>query len=603
MRQPSARTRVGLVGAIVAGVLVTGCATIPVAGPVRAGRNAAYPTEGGYVRVLPVRPRPGAGRAEIVRGFLDASAATDDVTAAQAFLTPAAIRAWDPRSGVEVYRAGSATIVADGGEDVVTVDAPLVGRLSSDGVYTPADPAGRLHAEFRLARQHGQWRVAGVPDGLLLTDVDLARSWQPAHAYFLDAAGVRLVPDPMLVRRGPGLATMLVKRLLAGPSSWLRGSVTTAFPAGTGLSGSVPIDGGVAHVDLTAAALEAPPPAREAMSAQLVWTLAQVDGVDAVTISVAGTPLSVPNAAVVQPVESWFGYDPAALPAGASAYVVRHGQLGTLTGTDQSSFTPLEGPAAPALSALVEVAVSPDGRTVAGLSADRRSLYVAALDSGRAQAPPVVRARGQRLSGPSVDASGTVWVAELGSARPVLRALPPAGAAGSVGLGLPAGQRLVAFSVARDGTRVALVTRADHPGVPDRLYVAGVIGLAAGSNPPSVDRHLRLGPLRRLGPGVYDVVDLAWSAADEIAVLDRPAADDPHVAFVALNGLSVRESPSLPNAIRLAAAPGALPLLVLVGTATGARPQAGAGGDGVVYRLAGRRWVPLGPGHGITYPG
>lgn len=588
-------------GLLAAGaVLLAGCASIPVSGPVHAGGVVASPTDDGYVRILPVRPAPHATPGGIVRGFLQASRALDDPEAPAAFLTANQAATWDRDAGVRFYVGTPVISAAEGRPGRITVEAGLAGRLARDGVYTPAAPGERLQARFDVQQRDGRWRIADLPDGLLLAQVDLHRAWRPLNTYYLERAGARLVPDPTLVREGGGLATAAVRRLLAGPSAWSRGAVTTAIPAGTGLIGSVPVTDGVARVDLTQEALSAPPSAREALSAQLVWTLAQVPGVQAVQITVAGVPLSVPNAARVQPVESWFSYDPAALPAGASAYLVRAGTLGTFLGPRHTGVAPLPGPAAARLGGLDELAVAPDAGRVAGLSGDRRELFTAALHAGRADTAPVLRLRGGHLTAPSIDISGTTWVSDSAAAGEALWMVPPVGGPRSVPVRLPAGERLAAAVVARDGARIALVGRGASPGSVDHLYVASLpaalpprAGASAdGPAPPA----LRLGPLRRLAPGVREVLDVGWMSAGQLVVLGRLGEGSLQVVAVDLDGLGVRTMPPPPpGATTVTAAPGAAPLFVVTAP-TGH-------GDGTAYHLVGRGWVRVGPAAQVTYPG
>ena len=320
----SARTAVAhrwrvLVLALVGAALLSGCAQIPTGGPVRSGRGVGYNEQDSYVRALPAPPRPGAPPAEIVKGFLEASASFEDGYAvARQLLTPSASQGWDPGAGITVYAADSFMALTLQRNDQVTFDAHSVASINGQGVYDPAPPQATVHATFTLARVGGQWRISNLPDGVYLTDIDVSRAtcrW----TYFLDPTGQVLVPDPIFLPRTLGMSTALVKRLLSGPSGWLRPAVTTAFQVGTAVAGSVPVVNGVAEVDLTEAALSASPKNREALSAQLVWTLSQLGDVQAVRITVGGAPFSVSGAPAVQPIDSWRGSTRPHCPATRSA--------------------------------------------------------------------------------------------------------------------------------------------------------------------------------------------------------------------------------------------------------------------------------------------
>jgi hypothetical protein len=314
-------------------------------------------------------------------------------------------------------------------------------------------------------------------------------------------------------------------------------------------------------------------------------------------------------------VESWFSYDPAALPAGASPYVVRSGRLGTLAGPTRSRFTPLQGDAAPHVAQLDQLAVAPDGRAVAGLSDDGRSLLIAEIRDGRADDVPRVRLNGRALTGPSMDVVGTTWVVDRGGA-PVVWAVPRVGAPLPVAVSVSDGERLVDVAVARDGARLLIVTSAQDGS--DHLYVAGVVGQASRASSRAVgpvsDDVLRLGPLRRLRPSVDRVVDALWASADEIAVLGSSSDGTlraRQVEIVSLDGLATRTLPAPPDgAIALTAAPGAGPVYLLTGgnETAGDGESAGQSPDeradeGMVYELAGHGWEPVGPGEQVTYPG
>ena len=45
-------------------------------------------------------------------------------------------------------------------------------------------------------------------DGLLLTDIDVSRSYRAVNVYFLDPSQQILVPDPVFVPKSPGTSTL-----------------------------------------------------------------------------------------------------------------------------------------------------------------------------------------------------------------------------------------------------------------------------------------------------------------------------------------------------------------------------------------------------------
>ena len=226
----SARTAVAhrwrvLVLALVGAALLSGCAQIPTGGPVRSGRGVGYNEQDSYVRALPAPPRPGAPPAEIVKGFLEASASFEDGYAvARQFLTPSASQGWDPGAGITVYAADSFMARTLQRNDQVTFDAHSVASINGQGVYDPAPPQATVHATFTLARVGGQWRISNLPDGVYLTDIDVSLgAYLSVDVYFLDPTGQVLGPGPDLPAphaghvHGTGQATAVRPLRLAAP--------------------------------------------------------------------------------------------------------------------------------------------------------------------------------------------------------------------------------------------------------------------------------------------------------------------------------------------------------------------------------------------------
>lgn len=572
-RRPTTTARLAALALLTLLALLAGCAQIPTSGPVRSGRELGFNQADSYVRALPPAPRRGADPVEIVRGFLDASASfEDDYVIARLYLDPGARESWDPGKGITVYDTGEGFALTPEERGAVRMSAPRLATISAEGVRRPAAPDATVSETFGLTRVEGQWRINRVPNGLLLTDIDVSRSYRPLNVYFLDPSQQILVPDPVFVPKSPGTSTALVKRLLRGPSGWLDPGVTSAFPVGTALSGSVPVENGIAEVDLNEVALSASPKAREALSAQLVWTLGQIEDVQAVRITVGGSPYSVHGAGDVQPRESWQAFDPSALPSDALPYIVRDGRLGLL---DDDRFTALAGPLGTGKTRLLEPALTPRADLVAGLTEDRTTLL-----AGPVGAEPARRLTGGELTGPSWDVLSTAWVADR-SKPGQLWLVPRSGEPVKVVVDDLTDVPITAVRVARDGTRIALVA-----GTGDKaaLFVGAIARGDKRENPARVEGLLRLAPL------ITSVTDVEWAEAGRLAVLGRVGRADPTIYLVDLDGEAVTAAPALSAVVSLAAAPRPLPTIA-------------ATADGQIYRLVGRRWVLAGPGAMPLYPG
>ena len=562
----------GAVGLLVVlAALLSGCASIPTSGPVVEGAEVDSSRDDQFIRVIARPPVDGMTAEQVVRGFLEASASfQDDYAVARSYLTPDAAVRWVPDAGVRVYDGASTRLTpVRAGASVFT--APLVGRIGVDGEATVADPGAVLRVPFGLAKVEGQWRLSSVPDGLLLSRGDVERGYRTFDVYYLDPTFSTLVPDPLTVRvSGPGLATTLVRALLRGATPWLAPAVRTAFPAGTSLAiDAVPVEGGVAQVALDTTVLSADPRTREALSAQLVWTLSALPDVTGVRITAGGQPLAVPGQGAVQSRDAWPQYGPDALPAGTTAYLLREGRVVRLVGEQTE---PVPGAAGEAKAGLAGIAVSLDSAEVAGVSATGRTLSVARLADGAALA---LRAAGTGLRSPSYSRDGTLWWVQDDAGVMQRR---PTGVPVQVRVqGIDAGL-IEAVRLARDGTRAALLVR---EGSRRTLLLARV---------DATEGAPRLAAPRRVESRLSDVTDVAWTSAGQLVALGTDGAGAAQAFLVDIgHGLPARPigAPSAPRG--LAAAPGRL---VLLGSATGA-----------IWSYQSGRWIAGPEGSDPAYPG
>lgn len=578
-RRRAARPAVPLVPVVaVLAALLAGCASIPSTGPVRQGRDLRLEREDSAVRVIGQPPAKGARPQDIVRGFLQASADfVNDHATARLYLAPPVRQRWRSTTGTAVYdRTEGAFTLEPGPGGAVRLSAAEVARIDAEGHYAPAPRGSRLERTFQMVRVAGEWRISALPDGLVLTRSDLQETYRQLNLYFLSPSRSVLVPDTVFLPAVAGLSTALVNRLLRGPTSQLRGAVTTAFPRGTSLAvTSVPVREGIARVNLDAGALGADAETRERMSAQLVWTLKQLPEIQSVRITADGESLGVRGVGQDQPRDAWGSYDPAGLTQGTIAYVVRSGRVGRVV---EGRFTAVAGPAGDGRVPVRRPGVSLDAALLAAVSADGHVLLVGRLvEEGNL----VPRLRGGELSAPSWDLDGNVWTVDRATGqvwqvrasndRPVAVRVPA----------LAAG-RVSGLRVARDGTRVAVVV---GEGAAARLYVGSVI---RRQDDPSV---VTLTALREVLPQLRNVRDVAWSDATTLAVLGSEDGEPVGPLLADTDGYSVTPVEPQPGLVSLAAAPVTRPLL--------AGDQSGA----LLQYTSGRGWVSLGAGSDPTYPG
>jgi hypothetical protein len=433
-------------------------------------------------------------------------------------------------------------------------------------------PARRTQWKYSLVRVDGQWRISDLPQGLVLGPGDVERGYRSAYLYFLTRNFDTLVPAPVTIPfSASGLATQLVSGLLAGPTTWIAPAVRTAFPEGTRLAlGSVPIVDGVAEVQLTREVLNADDATRQKLSAQLVWTLRQLPEVTGVRITVNGQALTVPSVASIQPISSWATYDPSAMPSSAKGYAISPKGLVAFS-PDDTTTTPVGF-----RTSLRSPAVSLDSTRIAGLSADRRQLYVGQLvDGGTAS----VRYTGDDLSRPTWDStgSGSVWVADLGKG---LVHLTDAGASTVPVSFAPKGftdPDIVAAAISRDATRMALLVRRGTLIEPWVARIERNAGSVTVSTPVRIDGQ------------ISDALGLAWADADTLAVLGTSGESSLEVVEIGVGSPRIRHV-SAPDAdiTSLAAAPGRV---MLVGEAT------------AVWRQSAPVWARMADLTSPVYPG
>lgn len=540
----------GLTTAAVA-LVVTGCAGVPDSGGVHLGQPVATAAGGldeGTVREVPAGPLPDASPVQLVSGFLRAMVDSDNAYAvARSYLANGTT--WNATTGTTVY-AEPPTIKRLDAKHVV-VRARRVGLIAPSGVYrvTP----GRVQRIFTVTRAPGEWRISGLGPGALLSSDDAERSLQPASIYFLTPDGRRVVPEPVLEPpEQPGLATALMRGLLAGPDPLLAPGVRSAAPRGTLLVGNVPISAdGVAEVDLSAGARQIVPAQLVGLSAQIVWTLRQIGSVTAVRLLANGAPLATSDASSLQPIRSWPQFDPTVPPSSMGALMVHDGTVTSLGAVIPQAFGS-QSVSAPARNA--------DGAIVAAL---RRTSDGMQLLMGESGGPLRLRLRASTLTPPAFTPDGRVLVA---GAPGRLYSVGLSGPARRVGL--PAELSAVPIddlAVSRDGTRVAAVVG----GPSAELRIATL---------STVQGRLTVQTSRIVLPASSAVAGVAWSDADQLVTTVRSHDGSRRVVQVRIDGYTTVDlsGPGLPSDVdEVAAAP--------------EQPVLASGPEGT-WRLGGHRW-------------
>jgi hypothetical protein len=536
--------RLGLaVLVLLAGSALAGCATLPESGPVHreSSDRPDQPQDAPYFN--PPGPAKDGSPAAIVSGFLVAMQANPLTTSvARTFLSERARTTWQPNRGTIVYEAFTVAPTSTG----ATVRLADIRRLDARGGWRGGSPGRSESLEIRLVSESGQWRIDNPVNALVVPTSFFDRSFARFNLYFYDQTGRVLLPDPVFIPRGEQTSTNLVRGLLAGPGRSLAEISRSALPSRTDLDLSVVVtESGVAEVPLSREALRASPAELSRAVDQLAWTLRQVPGVDRVRITVGGTPVPLPGGRIDAPVTSGTEFDAGGTTDGR-LWGLRGGRVVDLASTAAGT---VDGPLGRPGYSMRSLAVSESPRRIAAVSGNGTTVFVAATDGGSGPASRPVLA-GTDVLRPSYDMFGDLWLLDRTSrgARVLVvsgdevRQLRVPGVTGA---------DVAAFSVARDGSRIA-VAYAGTPAPPVRVtdILRTDEGIVSGAGRAQV--------FPSGGPEDARIVDIGWRDPATLAVLARTATDTSQVSFVSADG-----SPTSPTLVEPSVFRGAAQAMVV----------------------------------------
>ena len=473
---------------------LTGCATLPVSGPVRIGPDLATPTDGNSFYYSPASPVDGATETEILSGFISAGTAPqNDYAIAREFLDESIRATWNPNQELLIQRTTPKITLTDSGTALVEV--AVAARIDANGRYETL-PAGSTRVlEYGFTEQAGQVRINSAPDVTMVIRPVFDVVFRSYSIFFLDKAKKNLVPELRWFPANPATGTKLVNALLAGPSSWLEPAVISAIPTGTVLStDAVTVQQEIALVDLSARALVAGLSERSLMKAQLVATLSQLPTITEVAISIERSAQDIPDSQVV----------PAAATSGTLLAIGENG-LEALSGANPdsfakgllffSSFTVSKFAASKAgdkLAVLTESGVSETGLAAPGSSVE------------------VVDARSS-LAGLEYDSLSYLWLAA--GSQVSVNSVP-------IQASWLAGQSIVDFSLSPEGSRVALVI---ENGGGNQVLIAAVIRDENGV-------PIQLAAPISIGSEIDNPIRLSWFDSVTVAIVN----DEPELSSIAL---------------------------------------------------------------------
>ncbi|MFB9464095.1 LpqB family beta-propeller domain-containing protein [Streptomyces cinereospinus] len=541
-------------------VLLAGCASMPDRGDLRGVEST--PRQETQVRVFPMPPREDAPPSEIVQGFLEALTSDDPKYAtAKQYLTTAAARTWQPELSTTVLADGPDTEAdsagtRDGGFDFsFTLTGTKIALVDAQQSYTPTEGSYSRQVHLTRDKESGQWRIDGLPQGVVMGQSDFQRNYMSVNKYYFasdSAVGASAHPaavaDPVYVRRRVDPMTQMVRLLLGGPTTWLGPVVRSSFPTGTALRKGVgeltPDDQNRLTVPLNDKAARVGPAKCNEMAAQLLFTLQNLTpAVDEVELRVGDAQLCVLD-------------EEGAAAVAARGSVRRTDYLYFVDGEDRlvripagsrsAQAEPVPGELGEGARALRSAAVSRDEHTAAGVALDGRALYVGSLASGGSLGEPVVRSTGRtekdRLTAPSWDARGDLWVADRNPDDPRLLMLPE-GKGEPVQVQVPRlDGRIDSVRVAADGVRVALVVEKDGK----QSLQVGRIERGSGDQGAG-EPGVSVLELRSAVPQFEEVTTMSWAGDGRLVAVGREEGGVQQMRYVQVDG-SVPEVPA-PDAL------------------------------------------------------
>jgi Lipoprotein LpqB beta-propeller domain/Sporulation and spore germination len=575
------RPLLALLAAVTAALAVTGCVSMPSAGPV-----LSYPVtqqtggQNGQNLQFTTQP-PGSGWTpqQIVSGFLIAAAANQDQVAKE-YLTPEGRSKWDPTLTTYVYQnrpnilnpVPQATASQQGGTSgkkgrqqppptaVVEVNGTIQAILSTkEGTYAVPSASGSNSSgpkSFTLQKTGGEWRISSAPSALLLTQAQFADDYDLRNLYFFDPTYQYLVPDPVYVPLEASASTLtsrLVGYLKSPPGDWrAEGATETAFPPATKVTTT--LADGLATVNVTGTITEAQ---RAEVASQLLWTLVGSgqggSQVKSVQLIVNGKPF-YPSGSSVNPVEnqSQASSGPA---TGASATAA--GRLVYYLDSTGEVYSTSVGVAGVA-GQQTRVAKIGVGYTQIAVSADGR--YLAALTgAGELWVGPIhgrlARQQGSDFVTLSWDPTDDLWATTgtqeqifvfRAGAGPGNRQAGPIEATVTLNGTVVSGDQFTALQIAPDGVRVAMILNADELTFGAIVWVPGT-GLGLGSV------RIQLSPFT---VGDLGFGQVTWFGPDNVITLGGPPSTPSTLTEYPVNGGTPTSQMLNQNVESITASPG-----------------------------------------------
>jgi hypothetical protein len=567
------------------------------------------PRQDAQVRVFAMPPSEDATPTQIVQGFLEALTSDDpDYKTARQYLTREAAKTWQPELSTTVLSDGPGAQAdrpdrQDTGSLSYTLTGTKVATVDAQQSYAPASGSYNKLVHLTKDAENGQWRIDAVPQGVVMGKSDFQRNYMSVNKYYFasnnegTASGTPpvAVADPVYVRSHVDPTTQMVRSLIGGPTTWLDPVVRSSFPTGTALRKDAgpltPDDRGKLTVPLNDRAAEVGTGRCEEMAAQLLFTLRtlgpaveevelRADGGQLCSLTQEGAETLATRGALHQPDYLYFVDG-------------EHRLVRIAAGSSDTEPDPVPGALGEGEKALRSVAVARDEQTAAGVGIDGRSLFVASLASGSSLGEPVLHSQGKteedRLTTPSWDAQGGLWVADRDPADPRLYLLEE-GADEPLQVRTPGlDGRVRAVRVAADGVRIALVVEKG-----DRRSL--LIGRIERSRPDGRTNErptVTVLEPRSATPELEQVTAMSWAGDSRLVVVGREHGGVEQMKYVEVDG----STPDVPPPAALTG------VKAVTASEDEGAPLVAYSVDGIVRLPSGAQWQKVTKGTAPVYPG
>ena len=537
--------------------LLSGCASIPYSSRLTVVEEVSSSAGANPVRVIARPPSASMTPDELINGFIAAQASiSDDFAIARKYLTTAAARTWHPKTIhlIDVGRTQTASV----GPLFTNVSIQVLGTVDKTSRLAWSDSPRTLTDMFTLVETDKGLRISEAPNRAFMSPLDFTRNYVAVSVYMLSQDFSSLVPDVVWLAEGDASsATRLGDILLAGPAGALKTAVASAIPNGTRLSpAAVTVMDRQASVNLDSTALQVTDAQRQAMLAQITWTLTSLDGVDSVRITVANQPVST------------------------TQLVFTRNQFDVWVSDNNSLARPLfsvtDGVAVRGTREIkAELGVLPSAQSLA-VTGDGAQL--AFVSSGRAFVAPVT-ALSERVEvladvvDIDFDARKRLWLVTTQGELWVQDGVRPAQQV----LGVPDGQRVIAMSNAPDGARAAVVMETPAG------RVVRIFGVNTSGTTVALTSSLRI------DQSLTTVSDVAWLDNLQVLVVGQRGVEEPSVFRI--NLLSTQPMPM--------GGPSGIAQL----TATYGQPPAVLTSQGMLWVLGSNQWQSVRSASAIAYAG